>query len=102
MEEEKKVSEEVKPILQKANPYKKDRGEEDAEVEAFARGELEKFQREQKDKEAEAATEQKDTDASEETADKLDQQATPIAERPAKAEDRVFNTRKNSVLCVHN
>ena len=38
MEEDKKVSEEVKPILQKANPYKKDRGEEDAEVEAFARG----------------------------------------------------------------
>ena len=93
MEEEKKVSEEVKPILQQANPYKKDRGEEDAEVEAFARGELEKFQREQKDKEAEAATEQKDTDASEETADKLDQQATPIAERPAKAEDRVFKKR---------
>ena len=93
MEEDKKVSQEVKPILQKANPYKKDRGEEDAEVEAFARGELEKFQREQKDKEAEAATEQKDTDASEETADKLDQQATPIAERPAKAEDRVFKKR---------
>ena len=55
MEEDKKVSQEVKPILQQANPYKKDRGEEDAEVEAFARGELEKFQREQKDKEAEAA-----------------------------------------------
>ena len=66
MEEGKKVSEEVKPILQKANPYKLAEGEEDAEVEAFARGELEKFQREQKDKEAEAATEQKDTDASEE------------------------------------
>ena len=93
MEEEKKVSEEVKPILQKANPYKKDRGEEDAEVEAFARGELEKFQREQKDKEAEAATEQKDTDVSEETADNTDQKATPIAERPAKAEDRVFKKR---------
>ena len=93
MEEDKKVSEEVKPILQKANPYKKDRGEEDAEVEAFARGELEKFQREQKDKEAEAATEQKDTDASEETAEPTDQKATPIAERPAKAEDRVFKKR---------
>ena len=93
MEEEKKVSEEVQPILQKANPYKKDRGEEDAEVEAFARGELEKFQREQKDKEAEAATEQKDTDVSEETADNTDQKATPIAERPAKAEDRVFKKR---------
>ena len=93
MEEDKKVSKEIKPILQKANPYKKDRGEEDAEVEAFARGELTKFQREQREKEAEAATEQKDTDASEETADKLDQQATPIAERPAKAEDRVFKKR---------
>ena len=93
MEEDKKVSKEIKPILQKANPYKKDRGEEDAEVEAFARGELTKFQREQREKEAEAATEQKDTDASEETADKLDQQATPIAERPAQAEDRVFKKR---------
>ena len=93
MEEEKKVSQEVKPILQKANPYKKDRGEEDAEVEAFARGELEKFQREQREKEAEAATEQKDTDASEETAEPTDQKATPIAERPAKAEDRVFKKR---------
>ena len=52
MEEDKKVSKEIKPILQKANPYKKDRGEEDAEVEAFARGELTKFQREQREKEA--------------------------------------------------
>ena len=93
MEEDKKVSQEVKPILQKANPYKKDRGEEDAEVEAFARGELTKFQREQREKEAEAATEQKDTDASEETAEPTDQKATPIAERPAKAEDRVFKKR---------
>ena len=89
MEEENKVSQEVKPILQKANPYKKDHGDQDPEVEAFAKGELAKFHREQ----AEAATEQKDTDASEETADKLDQQATPIAERPAKAEDRVFKKR---------
>ena len=93
MEEDKKVSKEIKPILQKANPYKKDRGEEDAEVEAFARGELTKFQREQREKEAEAATEQKDTDASEETAEPTDQKATPIAERPAKAEDRVFKKR---------
>jgi hypothetical protein len=93
MEEEKKVSEETKSIMQKANPYSKDHGDEDPEVEAFAKGELSKFHREQKEKEAEAATEQKDTDASEETADELDQQATPIAERPAKAEDRVFKKR---------
>ena len=52
-----------------ANPYKKNE-EDDAEVEAFAKGELAKFQREQKEKEATAATEQKDTDASEETAEK--------------------------------
>ena len=89
MEEENKVSQEVKPILQKANPYKKDHGDQDPEVEAFAKGELAKFHREQ----AEAATEQKDTDASEETADNSEQQATPIAERPAKAEDRVFKKR---------
>jgi hypothetical protein len=75
------------------NPYKKDRGEDDAEVEAFAKGELAKFQREQKEKEATAATEQKDTDASEETAEKSEVKATPIAERPAKAEDRVFKKR---------
>jgi len=93
MEEEKNVSEETKVNIQEANPYSKNREEDDAETEAFARGELAKFQREQKEKEAEAATEQKDTDASEETADKLDQQATPIAERPAKAEDRVFKKR---------
>ena len=93
MEEEKKVSEETKSIMQKSNPYSKDHGEDDLEVEAFAKGELSKFHREQREKEAEAATEQKDTNASEETADKLDQQATPIAERPAKAEDRVFKKR---------
>ncbi len=93
MEEEKKVSEETKAEIPNANPYSKIREQDDAETEAFAKGELAKFQREQKEKEAEAATEQKDTDASEETADKLDQQATPIAERPAKAEDRVFKKR---------
>ena len=49
--------------------------------------------REQKEKEAIAATEQKDTDASEETADQSEQEATPIAERPARAEDRVFKKR---------
>ena len=92
MEEEKKVSEETKSMMSKANPYSKDHGESDPETEAFAKGELAKFHREQREK-AEAATEQKDTDASEETADKSEQQATPIAERPAKAEDRVFKKR---------
>ena len=93
MEEDKKVSEETKIKLQDANPYSKVREEDDPETDAFARGELTKFQREQREKEAEAATEQKDTDASEETADSTDQKATPIAERPAKAEDRVFKKR---------
>ena len=93
MEEDNKVSEETKVKLPNVNPYSKVREEDDAETEAFAKGELSRFQREQKEKEAEAATEQKDTDASEETADELDQQATPIAERPAKAEDRVFKKR---------
>ena len=93
MEEENKVSEETKVKLQEANPYNKVRDNDDAEVEAFAKGELTKFHREQREKEAEAATEQKDTDASEETADSTDQKATPIAERPAKAEDRVFKKR---------
>ena len=93
MEEEKKVSEETKAEIPNANPYSKIREQDDAETEAFAKGELAKFHREQKEQEAIAATEQKDTDASEETADKSEQQATPIAERPAKAEDRVFKKR---------
>jgi len=93
MEEDNKVSEETKVKLPNTNPYSKVREEDDAETEAFAKGELTKFQREQKEKEAEAATEQKDTDASEETAEPTDQKATPIAERPAKAEDRVFKKR---------
>ena len=94
MEEEKKVTEENKVKLPNVNPYKKDYGDsDDPETEAFAKGELAKFQREQKEQEAIAATEQKDTDASEETADKSEQKATPIAERPAKAEDRVFKKR---------
>ena len=93
MEEEKNVSEETKSTIPNTNPYSKIREEDDAETEAFAKGELAKFQREQREKEAEAATEQKDTDASEETADKSEQLATPIAERPAKAEDRVFKKR---------
>ena len=92
MEEEKKVSEETKAKLPESEPYKKNR-EVDAETEAFAKGELAKFQREQKEKEATAATEQTDTDASEETAEQSETKATPIAERPAKAEDRVFKKR---------
>ena len=93
MEKEKeKVSEETKVKMPTANPYKKDRGEDDAETEAFAKGELTKFQREQREK-AETATEQNDTDASEETAEKSDKEATPIAERPVKAEDRAFKKR---------
>jgi len=92
MEEEKKVSEETKAKLPEAEPYKKNR-EVDPETEAFAKGELAKFQREQREKKATAATEQKDTDASEETAEKSEVKATPIAERPAKAEDRVFKKR---------
>jgi hypothetical protein len=93
MEEEKKVSEETKANIPNANPYSKIREEDDAETDAFAKGELAKFQREQREKEAEAATEQKDTDASEETAESTEQKATPIAERPAQAEDRVFKKR---------
>ena len=39
MEKEKeKVSEETKVKMPNANPYKKDRGEDDAETEAFAKG----------------------------------------------------------------
>ena len=93
MEEEKKVSEETKVKMPEANPYSKVRETDDAETEAFAKGELTKFHAEQREKEAEAATEQKDPDASEETADKSEQKATPIAERPVKAEDRAFKKR---------
>ena len=93
MEEEKKVSKETKVKMPAANPYSKVRETDDAETEAFAKGELTKFHREQREKEAEAATEQKDTDASEESAEKSEVKATPIAERPAKAEDRVFKKR---------
>ena len=95
MEQEKEtpeVSEEKKVKMPEANPYSKAR-EDDPETDAFAKGELTKYHAEQREKEATAATEQKDTDASEETAEQSDQKATPIAERPAKAEDRVFKKR---------
>jgi len=95
MEEENRVSEteEKKVSVPNANPYHKDRGEDDEETKAFLTGKLSKYHQEQRDKQATAATEQKDTDASEETADQTDNQATPIAERPANAEDRVFKKR---------
>jgi hypothetical protein len=72
----------------KANPYKKHDDTSDPEIEAFAKGELEKFHREK----AETATVQKDTEASEEIAS-LDGKATPSTERPENAEDRVFKKR---------
>jgi len=95
MEEENRVSEteEKKVSVPNANPYHKDRGEDDEETKAFLTGKLSKYHQEQRDNEANAATEQKDTDASEETADQTGNQATPIAERPANAEDRVFKKR---------
>ena len=61
-----------------ANPYRNIREEDDPETEAFAKGELTKFHAEQREKEAEAATEQKDPDASEETADKSEQKLSLI------------------------
>jgi len=72
----------------KANMYKKHQDDDDPEVEAFAKGELEKFQREK----AETATVQKDTEASEEIANS-DDKATPSTERPENAEERVFKKR---------
>ncbi len=73
----------------KAKPYSKTHKDtDDAETEAFARGELEKFNREK----AETATVQKDTEASEEIASS-DGKATPSTERPENAEERVFKKR---------
>ena len=72
----------------KANPYKKHDDASDPEIEAFAKGELEKFHREK----AETATVQKDTEASKEIANS-DDKATPSTERPENAEDRVFKKR---------
>jgi len=73
----------------KVKLYSKTREEtDDAETEAFARGELAKFNREK----AETATVQKDTEASEEIASS-DGKATPSTERPENAEERVFKKR---------
>jgi len=101
MEEEKEtveVSEETKetktekPKLfkkPKVKMYKRHKDDdEDPEIEAFAKGELEKFQREK----AETATVQKDTEASKEIASS-DDEATPSTERPENAEERVFKKR---------
>jgi len=93
--EETKETKTEKPKLfkkPKAKLYSKTREEtDDAETEAFARGELAKFNREQKEK-AETATVQKDTEASEEIASS-DGKATPSTERPENAEERVFKKR---------
>ena len=89
--DEKKEAEVPKPKLvkkPKAMLYKKHDDESDPEIEAFAKGELEKFHREK----AETATVQKDTEASEEIAS-LDGKATPSTERPENAEERVFKKR---------
>ena len=93
--EETKETKTEKPKLfkkPKAKLYRKTREEtDDAETEAFARGDLAKFNREQKEK-AETATVQKDTEASEEIASS-DGKATPSTERPENAEERVFKKR---------
>ena len=92
--EETKETKTEKPKLfkkPKANPYKKHDDESDPEIEAFAKGELEKFHREKRE-EAETATVQKDTETSEEIAS-LDGKATPSTERPENAEERVFKKR---------
>ena len=92
--EETKETKTEKPKLfkkPKANPYKKHDDASDPEIEAFAKGELEKFHREKRE-EAETATVQKDTETSEEIAS-LDGKATPSTERPENAEERVFKKR---------
>ena len=82
----------------KVKLYSKHRDEDDAETEAFARGDLAKFNREQKEK-AETATVQKDTETSEEIASS-DDEATPSTERPENAEERVFKKRYDDLNCL--
>ena len=90
--EETKETKTEKPKLfkkPKVKMYKRHKDDdEDPEIEAFAKGELEKFNREK----AETATVQKDTEASKEIASS-DDKATPSTERPENAEDRVFKKR---------
>ena len=100
MEEEKNLAEVSKETeaKQETKLFKKPEGKamyqkqrddvDDAETEAFARGELNKFNEEK----AETATVQKDTETSEEIASS-DINATPSTERPENAEDRVFKKR---------
>ena len=100
MEEEKKLTEEAKaPEVKKDDKlfkkpegkamYQKQRDDaDDAEVEAFAKGELSKYHQEK----AETATVQEDTETSEEIASS-EAEATPSTERPENAEDRVFKKR---------
>jgi hypothetical protein len=92
-QEEVSKTEEKKVEVQNPNPYHKNRDADDDETKAFLSGKLSKYHQEQRDKKATTATEQKDTDASEETAEKSDSKATPIAERPVTAEDKVFKKR---------
>jgi hypothetical protein len=98
--EDKKLTEEAKAPEVKKNDklfkkpegkamYQKQRDDaDDAEVEAFAKGELSKYHQEK----AETATVQEDTETSEEIASS-DAEATPSTERPENAEDRVFKKR---------
>jgi len=98
--EDKKLTEEVKtPEVKKDEKlFKKPEGKaiyqkqredaDDAEVEAFAKGELSKYHQEK----AETATVQEDTETSKEIASS-DAEATPSTERPENAEDRVFKKR---------
>ena len=82
-----------KTVIPKSNPYHKDHGEDDDETKAFLSGKLSNYHRDQRENKANTATEQKDTDVSEETAEKSETKATPIAERPVTAEDKVFKKR---------
>ena len=85
------VKEEPKAVLKDPNPYNKNRKLDDEEK-AFLSGKLSKFNRDQQDKAA-TATEQKDPNATEETAEKSEAKVTPLTERPVEAEDKVFKKR---------
>jgi len=82
---------EEKITLKDANPYNKNKPLDDEEK-AFLKGKLSDFNREQKEK-ATTATEQKDPNATEETAEKKEAKVTPLTERPVEAEDKIFKKR---------
>jgi len=82
---------EEKVVLKDANPYNKNKPLDDEEK-AFLKGKLSNFNREQKEKAA-TATEQKDPNATEETAEKSEAKVTPLTERPVEAEDKIFKKR---------